>query len=499
MIENLLMGFGNLATPLVIATLIGGTIIGYILGAIPGLGPSLGIALLIPFTYGVDPVASIVGLVALYVAAEYGAAITAIVINTPGTAAAIATAWDGYPMAQRGEAGLALTTSILASGIGAFLASVLLIFSAVPLAEMALQFGPSEYFALALFGLSLVSTLSAGSALKGFIGMFFGLMLVTIGLDPSTGVPRFTVTPSLFEGLPLVPCLLGLYAISEVLFMVESSSAIRAVPAKLTGVFHIQKGLLGQMRNTVLRSSIIGYIVGVIPGAGPSIASLIAYTETKRVSDNPDSFGKGNLLGIAASESANNAAVPGALAPLLALGIPGSATAAILIGALMIQGVEPGPLLFTKNPEIPYTLFASLLCGVPIMVVIGLAGAQIWARAASIPVPILAAVVAAISCIGAYASQNSMFPVYVTLAMGGIGYGFRKCGIPLAPVVLALVLGTLMETNFRRALITSQGDLTIFLRHPISMVLLVAAVLTLLLPLLRNALSKRRTEDEVQM
>lgn len=485
MIENLLMGFGNIAGPMVLLALVGGTIIGYVIGAIPGLGPSLGIALLIPFTYGVDPVVSIVGLVALYIASEYGAAITAIVINTPGTAAAIATTWDGYPMAQRGEAGQALTVSILSSGVGAVISAVLLIFTAVPLAEMALQFGPSEYFALALFGLSLVSALSSGSQLKGFLAMAFGLLLVTIGLDPSTGVPRYTVTTDLFDGLPLVPCLLGLYAISEVLMMAEAKVLRKTSSQKVRGLLDIPRGTMRRIRGTVLRSSLIGYFVGVIPGAGPSIASLLAYTETRRRSDEPETFGKGNVQGVAASESANNAAVPGSLAPLLALGIPGSATAAILIGALMIQGVEPGPLLFAKHPEIPYTLFASLLVGVPIMILVGLMGARIWAMVSLVPMPVLAGTVAAVSFVGAYASANSMFPVWVTLGMGVVGYSFRKLQIPVAPVVLALVLGTMMETNFRRALITSNGDLTIFATHPITVGLLLAAALTLIVPLWR--------------
>jgi len=491
MLENLFLGFSNVLSPTVLIGLTGGTIIGYLIGAMPGLGPSLGVALLIPFTYGVDPATAIVALIALYVAAEYGGAVTAVVINTPGTAAAVATTWDGYPLAQRGQAGAALNVSIIASGIGALLAAVMLMFTAVPLSEFALRFGPTEYFALALFGLSLVSSLSAGSLLKGLFAMFLGLTLVTIGVDPGTGIPRFAFSPELFEGLPLVPCLLGLYAISEVFYMIETASERPVTSVRVQGLLAVPVRTYWEMKSTILKSSLIGYIIGVIPGAGASIASMVAYSEAKRSSQDPDSFGKGNLHGIAASESANNSAVPGALAPLLALGIPGSATAAILIGALMIQGIEPGPLLFTRNPEIPYTIFASLIVSVPLMIFVGLAGAKLWARVADVPKPLLAAVVAGISCIGAYASANSMFPVYVMLAMGAIGYALRKIEVPLAPIVLALVLGTIMETNFRRALLTSNGDYMIFLRHPITLLLFAFAAVIMLWPLVSRLRATR--------
>lgn len=497
MIDNLIIGITYFASWQVIAALLAGAVAGYIVGAIPGIGPTLGIALLIPFTYGMDPAAAMVGLVSLYVASEYGCAITAILINTPGSAAAVATAWDGYPLAQRGEAGLALTVAIVASGFAALVSTVLLIVTAVPLAEVALLFGPTEYFALALLGLSLVSALSSGSAVKGFGAMFFGLMLVTIGLDPSSGVPRFTVTTDLFEGLPLVPCLVGLYAISEVLFMIERVAETPPPFRKLAGALTIPKGLIRELNGTMMRSSLIGYIIGVIPGPGPTVASLVAYGDARRRAKDPSSFGKGNIHGVAASEAANNSAVPGALAPLLALGIPGSGTTAILIGALTIQGVEPGPLLFSRHPEIPYTLFVSLLLSIPIMVLMGLAGARIWAKASLVPLPILAAVVTIVSIAGAYVESNSMFSVYVTLAMGLIGYAFRKVGIPLAPIVLALVLGELMETNFRRAMLASGGDYMIFLTSPITIGLLLAALLSFALPILRRRPAGPEAEEEI--
>ncbi len=496
MIDHLLLGFSAFGSPMIWVALVLGALMGYLIGAIPGLGPSLGVALLIPFTYGLDPVVAIVGLVALYAAAEYGGAISGVLINSPGTAAAVATAWDGYPLTKQGRAGEALGVSIMASGLGIFISTWFLIGTAVPLSEFALRFGPTEYFALALVGLSLVAGLSEGTPMKGLVAMGIGLALATVGLDVQTGTPRFTGgDPEFFEGLPLVPVLLGLYALSEVLIMIEDGPADKARNTALTGGLSAPFRLLGRLKVVIFRSSVIGYIVGVIPGAGASIASFISYAVTKRFSKTPEKFGKGAIEGVAASESANNSAVSGALAPLLALGIPGSATTAVLIGALNIHGIQPGPLLFTRMPEIPYTIFASLLIGVPVMVMIGLFGIRFWAQVANIPRPAIAAIVAGICFVGAYASENSMFPVYVMLACGILGYVLRKMRFPLAPVILAMVLGEMMETNFRRALITARGDWAVFFTSPLTMVLLSVAALAFILPgitLLRSLLRKAR-------
>jgi putative tricarboxylic transport membrane protein len=489
--ENLLFGFSAFANPMVWAALVGGALFGYMIGAIPGLGPSLGVALLIPFTYGMDPVVSIVGLISLYAAAEYGGAISAVLINSPGTAAAVATTWDGYPLTKQGKAGVALNISIVSSGCGIFVSAILLIITAVPLSELALRFGPSEYFALAVVGLSLVSGLSSGSAAKGGIAMGIGLMLATIGLDTQTGVPRFAPMPEFFEGLPLVPVLLGLYALSEVLFMIEEGATRKLVNERIEGLLAVPLSTYKSLRMVIARSAILGYFIGVIPGAGASIASFIAYAVSKRTSKTPEKFGHGALEGVASSETANNAAVSGALAPLLALGIPGSPTTAVLIGALMVHGIQPGPLLFTKNPEIPYSIFAALLIGVPVMVFIGLAGARFWAHAANIPRPAIAAIVASISLVGAFASETTMFPVYVMTAFGILGYVLRKADIPLAPIILALVLGDLMETSFRRAMVTSQGNWDIFYAHPMTVILLVIAALSFVLPALASRRARR--------
>ncbi len=499
MLDNLVLGFSAFADPLVLVGLLVGAFLGYLIGAIPGLGPSLGVALLIPFTYSLDPLVSIVTLIALYAAAEYGGAISAILLNSPGTAAAVATSWDGFPLTQQGKAGVALNISIISSGIGIFVSTILLFLTAVPLSEMALSFGPTAYFGLALVGLSLVSSFSTGSPLKGAVAMGIGLGLATIGLDAQTGVPRFSYSPEFFEGLPLVPVLLGLYALSEVIFMIEEGPSAKTKSMAMSGLLVVPVKTFMTLKWHLMRSSIMGYIIGVIPGAGASIASFVSYGVAKRTSKKPEMFGKGSLEGICASESANNAAVSGALSPLLALGIPGSPTTAIMIGALMIHGIQPGPLLFTMSPEIPYTIFASLWVSVPIMILIGLLGARFWAKVSDIPRPMVAAIVAAISLIGSYASENSVFPVMITLAFGILGYIFRKLDIPLAPIILALVLGEMLETNFRRALLISNGDMDIFYTSPITLILLAIAVLSFALPAisaLRNWNKRKAFHDE---
>lgn len=497
MFSELIAGFSHVFQGANLLALMLGTVVGYFVGPMPGLTPSIGIALLVPFTFGMDPVMAMIMLVSLYMAAEYGGGITAILLNAPGTPAAVPTSFDGYPMTQRGDAGKALTLSIIASGLGAFTSSVLLIFTAVTMANAALAFGPAEYFALAVLGLSLVSSLSGKSLVKGFLSMFIGLLVVTIGLDPVNGTPRFAFTNEFFEGIPFLPALIGLFALSEVLFILEDADK-KPVQLKDVRGIGVPLGLFKDMWVTILRSPIIGYLIGIIPGAGTTIASLISYNEAKRTSKKGKPFGEGNPEGIVASESANNAAVAGALAPLLALGIPGSASAAILIGALTIQGLQPGPLLFVKNAEIPYSIFASLLIAAPIMVLIGIGGVRLWMRVTLIPKKFLAVIVSGICFLGAYAHSNSMYPVWIMLISGLIGYGLRKVEIPTAPLVLSLVLGYMMEVNFRRLMMASEGNMLFFFSRPIALVLLAAAVFMLIVPIIQALRARHKTDKSDQ-
>ena len=480
----------------VMVGLLAGILLGYIVGALPGMTSSMGMALLIPVTFTMDPVASIVMLVAIYMAADYAAAIPAILVNAPGQPAAAVTAFEGYPMRQAGRGGTALALSITSSAIGALISVIFLIFTAEAMVGVALAFGPAEYFALAVFGLSLVAVLSTGSMLATLMGLFFGLTVVTTGIDPSSGTTRYVWTDSMLDGIPFVPAMIGLFALSEVLKLSERRGRAGGNGGDVGDMtVRLPWGTVIENRWNILRSGTIGYIVGVIPGAGSSIASLVSYGIAKRLSARPERFGTGAEEGLIASETANNASVSGALAPMLALGLPGSASSAILIGALTIHGLQPGPLLFQRNPEIPYAIFASLLAGLPLMTVLGLFGGRLWIRLTAIPTPILSATVAAICLVGAYASSNNLYGVTVALIFGVFGYLFRKVGIHPGPVVLALVLGELVETSFRRAVQISGGDYTVFVTSPIALGLLLAALAGLLYPLAVRWAAVGRKQD----
>lgn len=493
MLDGFLLGLKAFASFSVIAGLLGGVLVGYLVGALPGLSAGVGMALLIPFTFGLDPVVSIVMLVTLYMASEYSGAIPAILVNTPGEPSSAVTALDGYPMRMRGEAGQALSLSILGSAFGSVLSTILLIFTVSLMTGVALAFGPAEYFALAVLGLSLVSTLSGHSVIRGFVALLFGLLLTTIGTDPVDGVTRFVVTDGLLGGVPFLSALIGLFALSEVLVMLETSDEKPIVLKSMSGV-SAQIGLLRPHIGNLFRSTFIGYILGVIPGAGATIASLTAYSVQRRLSNSPETFGKGNPEGVVASETANNACMPGALAPTLALGIPGKASTAILVGALAIHGVRPGPLLFVQNPEIPYAIYIALLLGMPFMVVLGLYGARLWVKLTLIPRGVVAAIVCATCLLGTYSEANDIFSIWVAVAFGLIGYLLSKIDIEPAPIVLALVLGYMMESNFRRALVGSGDDYMVFMTSPISAICLVLALVVFVLPFLGKLSRKQRVE-----
>lgn len=484
MIESLLIGLTDILNVDVLLALILGIGIGYVVGSLPGLTTAVGMAVMLPFTFAMDPISAIVMLVAIYVAGDYAAAIPGILVNAPGQPAAAITAFDGYPMRLKGLAGEALTLSILSSGVGALISTILLIISASGLAYIALAFGPAEYFALAALGLALVTSLASGSMTKAFIGLMVGLMIVTIGLDPMTGVQRYVFNRGLIEGVPFLPALIGFFALSEVFIMLErhvkmSADRIHKLPSPWRSI-----PMILPFWKTIGRSSIIGFLIGVIPGAGATIASLVSYSVAKQMSREPESFGKGNPEGVVASETANNAAGPGALAPLLSLGIPGSASAAILIGALMIHGINPGPLLFTRNPEIPYSIFASLLLGLPLMLLLGLLGTRFWVQITRLSPALVSTVVVSICLLGAYTFNNSILAVWITVISGLAGYLLRKVGVQPAPIILALVLGGMLESNFRRGLRMSGDSVGYFFQQPLSAIILIIAMIVFFLPLL---------------
>ncbi len=471
--------------PDVIMGLAGGTFLGYLIGSIPGLSSSIGIALLIPFTYSLSPVTSIVLLVTLYMATEYAGAIPAILMNTPGVPAAAVTAIEGYPMRLRGEAGTALTMSILSAGFASICATLLLIATSTWIASVALAFGPVEYFAIALLGLSMVSSLSGDSLLKGFVALFFGLGVALIGTDPMDGTPRYVLFDSLLSGIPFIPALIGLFALSGVFSLIEKADE---TPAPLKGVPKAS-GSLSLMRphlGVLSRSTLLSFLVSVIPGHGATISAFISYAFQKNISRHPETYGHGNPEGLIASEAAANASVPGALAPMLALGIPGSASTAVLIGALTLHGVQPGPLLFVRDPEIPFSIFIALIVTMPFMVLLGLGGLRLWVKVTVVPRSLIAGLVGTMCLLGSYATQNDMFAIWTTIVFGILGYFLLKAKIHPAPIVLALVLGNLTEANFRRSLMASGGHFSTFVTHPIGVVCAVIALVVFLLPIVRK-------------
>lgn len=494
MLENLLIGALSLVSLDALIAIVVGVAIGIAIGALPGLGPAPAVALLLPLSYYLPPTPALVLLGSVYLAAQYGGSITSITLGIPGEAQSAATIIDGYPITKKGQPGLALTISIIASTAGGLIGIIMLILLSEPLVVFALSFGPTQYFALGVFGLSIVSSLTGGSLSRGLLATALGLFIATIGIDPLVGFPRMTFgNVNLLSGIELVPALLGLFAVSEVFFSAESVITKKVIPAVAKGIQLPDGPTFRRILRPIIQSSGLGVLVGVIPGAGATIASFIAYNETKRFSARPEEFGNGSVEGLAAPEAANNASVGGALIPLLTLGIPGSATTAILLGALTIQGIRPGQDLFTSNAEIVYGLFVALLLANLVMLVFGLFGVKIWARVAGVKHALLMPIVFALSLLGAFSINNSWFDIQILIVFGVIGYVFKKTEIPIAATVIAFVLCPMIEMSFRRALMTSDSGILVFLSNPLSVVLLLLAVITLVYPILGAMLSGRRS------
>ena len=492
MIENLLIGAQMAIQPINILLIAAGAAMGIFVGAMPGLSATTGLAILLPFTFMMDPIPAFLMMISLYMSAEYGGSITAITIGVPGTPPAVPTTFDGYPMTKKGQCGKALGVSIISSTIGGMIGTVVLILACGPISGFALQFGPPEYFALGIFGLSIVANMVEGSVIKGFISVVIGLLFCMVGVDVLSGYPRLTFDIlGLIDGIHLVPALIGFFAISEVFKLVEESGAVERITGEVSGKLPSMKELKSLWK-TVLRSSFIGSIVGAVPGAGATIASLISYNEAKRYSKEPEKFGKGCIEGVCAPEAANNASVGGAMIPLLTLGIPGSGSTAILLGGLMLHGMKPGPLLMTKSPELVYTIYIGFFIAEFFMLAIGLLGVRFWTKVISLKSTRLTPVILGISLIGSYALGNDFFDVYMALFFGIVGYLMRRFGFPLAPAVLALVLGYIIETNYRRALTLSAGDHSILLSSPIAVILLVITLATFVIPIIRSRWKSRK-------
>ncbi len=488
LLNNLLLGFSALAGWEPILVIVSGVILGIVAGAMPGLSPSTAVALLVPFSYTMEPGLALILLTSIYIASNYGGSITAVLINTPGTPSAAVTTLDGYPLTQKGEAGKGLGTALVASTIGGAVGVLILILFAVPLARVALQFSSADYFALALFGLATVASMGSGNIAKALVAILFGLMIKTVGIDPISGVSRFTFgIDELYDGFNLIPALIGLFAVSVVFAKVEEwklgSKGIEEVSNKLPSFLEFWK-----IKMTIIRSSVIGTVIGIFPGAGATIAAFISYDVAKRASKTPEDFGKGSLEGVAAAEGANSSSVGGALVPLLALGIPGSATDAVLLGAFMLHDLNPGPLLFRDNPEIVYGIFTSLIVANLIMLVLGLYGNRLFIKVVSVPERIMYPMILIIAVIGSFAVNSSLFDVASCIGFGIVGWLFKRFGYPVAPVVLGIVLGKMIEENYRRAIM--MDGYGAFFSDKVSFVMLTLAAISFLIPIYKQLRKK---------
>ena len=465
-------------TPIVPAA-IAGVAWGILGGALPGISPSISMALLLPLTYGIEPGSAIVLLAATYIGAEYGGSIPAILINTPGTNAAAATVLDGYPMKQQGRGGEALGISLYSGVIGSFIGLSMLVLLTRPLANLALAFTPMSYFALGVLGLSVIASLAGASILKGLAAGLLGLMVATVGTDPISGVQRFTFGQvALLDGIAPILVMVGLFAVSE-LFLQASRPPWEKTSRKFAKIRFPDRTLRRRLRKPQLIGSLIGTVEGVIPGAGGTIASFLSYNEARRWSNAKEEFGRGSPEGIAAPETANNTVSATALVPLLSFGIPGSNSAAILLGGFLVHGLLPGPRLFEENADVVSGLYVGLFVATLSLLVIGRAILPVCLWLVNRPKAVLMAFIYALIFSGIYTIDYSLFDIGLVLAAGAVGVAMRILGLPLLPAVLGVVLGFLVESNYRRSLVLSAGDHSIFLEDPVAVVLLSFAALFL--------------------
>ncbi|MBG9588186.1 tripartite tricarboxylate transporter permease [Cytobacillus firmus] len=497
--DAFLQGFQIVLQPMNIFWVVIGGFLGTIVGMLPGLGPATAVAVLIPITFGMDPTSAIILMAAIYYGAMYGGSRSSILLNTPGDGSAIAATFDGYPMAQKGQAGEAMAISAVASFIGGVLAVFGFIFLAKPLANFALKFGPSEYFLLMLLTLSAIVSLSIGKMVKGFIAMALGLLISTIGIDPQTGVHRFTMDiPHLSEGIEFLIVIIGVYAVGEVFYNFLTIDKVKKEKKKV-GRIWFTKEQWKRSKWPILRSAPLGFIVGVLPGAGGSIASMMSYSSEKQLSKKPEEFGEGAVEGLAAPESSNNAASVGAMIPLLTMGIPGSGTTAVMLGALIMLGVRPGPLLFENDPGMVWALINSMFIGNIALVIINILLVGLLVKILDTPAKVLYPLIIMLAFIGTYTLSYSTVDYFLLLLFGVIGLFMKIMDFPIAPLVLAIIVGGDMEQNFRMALTSSNGSLSIFFSSGISITLIVLTVLSLFYPIVINKFKKKSRNDDKEV
>lgn len=492
-ISNLILGFGSILSVYNLAIIFGGSMFGTIIGALPGLGPSASIALLLPLTFGMPVNTALSLLVGAYMGTMYGGRITAILINTPGDAPAIMTAMDGYPLMEQGKGGLALGVSAISSFVGASFGLVMLVFGAPVIAKFAIYFGAPEYFMLMVLGLSTITLLAGKSIIKAILMALFGFALGMVGSDYVSGFVRFAYMPELIDGIDFVAIIMGLYGIGEVLINVEKSVHLKmGKPSFKIKEFIPSKIDLKQITMPTLRGSAIGTAVGILPGAGGTIATFLAYATEKKLSKSPERFGKGALEGLASPEAANNASVPGALIPLITLGIPGSGGTAILLGALIMYGLRPGPLLMVESADIVWAMIAGLIIANFVLLITNILLIPFFVNMIRIIQKYLSPIVVGLCILGGYSLNYGMFDVWVILIFGVIGYIMKKMNYPTGPLILAIVLAPLTENYFRLSLMLSRGDFGIFIKRPISLSILLVIVAIFVYSIIKKQMDKKK-------
>ena len=494
--EHLLVGFAVALSPMNLMVAALGALIGTVVGLLPGLGPINGVAILMPLAFAMKlpPETSLILLAAVYIGCEYGGRISSILLNVPGDAGAIMTALDGYPMARKGLGGVALSISAWSSFIGSLIATIGIVLFAPLLAGWALSFGPAEYFALMCFSFACIAGLMGDAPMKAGLAALIGLSLSCIGLDSNSGVYRFTGGDvHLSDGIQFIVVVIGVFSISEILLMLQEHHSSAGMITNTGRALFNFKEMTYTWWSTV-RSSVVGFVVGVLPGAGATIASAITYSMEKRLTDKEGTFGKGDIRGVAAPEAANNSAATGSFVPMLTLGVPGSGTTAVMVGALSLYNITPGPALFTQQPELVWGLIASLFLANVILLLINIPLVGLFTKVLQVPNWMLVPGILAISSVGVYAVHATTFDLVLMTALGVAGYLLRKQGVPMAPLILGFVLGDMMEQNLRRALSMTNGDASILIESPISIGLWLAAAAMVLLPLLMRHLSQRQAK-----
>ncbi|MGE4283176.1 MAG: tripartite tricarboxylate transporter permease [Clostridia bacterium] len=500
MLSGFILGFTSILTIKIFLLILLGVVVGIIFGAIPGLSAAMAVVLFLPMTFGMDPIAGMALICGLYIGGISGGLITAILLKIPGTPSSIATCFDGSPMAARGEAGKALGIGIVFSFLGGLFSFLVLFFIAPPLADVAIQFGAFEYFALAIFSLTMIASMSGGSLAKGLASGVIGIVFALAGLAPVDALPRYTFgIHALDAGFDLLPVLIGLFAITEIVKTAEADASMKKAVIqdfKIKGFGFSMKEFMSQKVNFV-RSSLIGTGIGILPGIGGGTSNLLAYMAAKDSDKNPERFGTGVIDGIVASETANNASVGGALVPLLTLGIPGDAVTAMVLGAFMVHGISPGPLLFINNKDLVYSIFASLLVANVMMLIVEFYGLRIFVKMLKIPKHYLLPIIFALCAVGAYGLNNRVFDVATILIFGFIGYSMEKLGLPLTPVILGFILGPIAELNLRRGLQHTNGDFIPFLTSPIAAFFLLIALYVSISTVRKNM--KRSKEEKERL